>query len=578
VAAALALVALILLGSFLLLEFWRARVAQELLTVHGRMLASEALTVATMLPPLQAQQFPERELERWRRRFEHLAIAVIDSELPATLVSTGHLEPDAVLRLLDDSARSRLEQGQTVDLRIAARGAAPALRVVALPLPESPTRALVVCDQEPELLDPKAAQPFATGGALAMVLALALALLALLRQPIAPGSEVESEVQLVDALGGVVAGLKAKQLELARRHEAEHRAAERAQRISASVTDHMPSAAVLFDESGEVRLFNPAAEELFRLAADAVVGRRLDELPLLRELLGGFVRQCLEAGEPVIRKEIRFIRGDGAQRCAGLSVSPVVESDGTLHGALCLATDLTEVQVLQQQVRLRDSLARLGELSAGLAHELKNAISTIRGFAVLARRESKPELVREYSNAIVSEAESVHTLVEDFLKFARPAALELAALDLRELLGRCITELAAEPGMAQARFTIRGACPEIEADGGLLRGALLNLLRNAVQAYAGTGREPEVVVESESIGADRVRIEVRDRGCGIPAALRDRIFLPFVTTKQYGTGLGLAIVHKVVVTHGGTVTVQSQEGEGTTVLLELPLRPPHDPS
>jgi PAS domain S-box-containing protein len=573
-AAGVALLALMLLGALLLLETWRARTTQELLQLHARMLASEVLTVAAALPPLSAEQFPELTLERLRQRFGLLSVLVVDSNLPAVLVATGVLDPEAQLRLLDRPALQRLAAGRLADLRVAAQGSAPAYRMVALPLPESSSRALMICDREPRLLASETSQLLGAGGMLALVLALGLALFSILRRPASKSvTAAAGETQLVDTFSGLVADLKAKELDLVQRHEVEHRAAARAQLISASVTDHMPSAAVLLDESGEVRLFNPAAADLFGLEAAAVIGQKLKGLALLDAGLGRFVGHCLAAREPVSRKEITFQRSDGAARVAGLSVSPVLEADGTVHGALCLATDLTVVQTLQRQVQLRNSLASLGELSAGLAHELKNAVSTIRGFAVLARREPKPELTREYADAIVAEAESVNALLEDFLKFARPAALDLTAVDLRELLGRCITELAAEPGMAQARFTLRGSAPPLEADDGLLRGALLNLLRNAVQAHEGSGREPEVVIESEQVG-DRVRIAVRDRGCGIPAARRDKVFIPFFTTKQRGTGLGLAIVHKVVVTHGGTVTVQSREGEGTTVLLDLPLRPP----
>jgi PAS domain S-box-containing protein len=528
-----------------------------------------------MLPPLDPGHLNAGTFERLRQRFGLLELGLVDIQLPGIVLSSGALEREPPLHRLGHERLAPLGAGQVVEIEVAADDRDPAYRMIVQPLPQASSRALLVCDALPAGPPAVGSGLLAMIGSLALIVALGAATVAVFRARPRGDAAVGDGSQLVAAIGGIVADLKAKERNLEQLRQADQREAQRAQLLSTSVTNYMPSAAVLLDEAGVVRLFNPAAQELFGIGADVAVGRSLEDLPLVRQVLGRPVERCLAARAPVARTETSFRRADGQERVVGLGVSPVVDADGRLEGALCLATDLSAIQSLQRQVQLRNNLASLGELSAGLAHEFKNAVSTIRGFAVLAGREARPELMREFADAIAREAEAMNGLLEDFLKFARPAALELGDVRLDELLRGCIAELAAEPGMAKVRFTLRGSFPELQADGGLLKQAFLNLLRNAVQAYAGSEREPTVELAGEVRG-DRVRVAVRDSGRGIKAADRGKVFVPFFTTKERGTGMGLAIVQKIVVSHGGRVDLRSVEGEGSTFLVDLPLHPPAD--
>lgn len=347
--------------------------------------------------------------------------------------------------------------------------------------------------------------------------------------------------------------------------------AEASERLSDQIMASLSSGLLVVALDGTIRVLNPAGARLLDLpeaAAGASHREVLASAPPLVELLD----RCLATGEPLPRQTVRVDRAASGTLYFGVSVSPLRDGQGTLRGAICLFTDLTIVVTLEEQLRLKDSLSRLGELTAGLAHEFRNGLATIHGYARLIDPAKVPEAYRPYVQGIRDETDGLGQIVTNFLAFARPAALTLGPVDVRSIAERAAEDLRDELSARHARLEFAGRFGTVKGDETLLRQALSNLLRNALEACDQAGVAPAIRVEGD---VDEVRgvgrLAVIDNGPGVDAAVRDRIFTPFFTTKPHGTGLGLALVQKIVVSHDGRITVATTSGGGACFQIDLPL-------
>ena len=257
----------------------------------------------------------------------------------------------------------------------------------------------------------------------------------------------------------------------------------------------------------------------------------------------------------------------------GVTVSPLLDEQGALQGAVCLFSDLTAVVDLEEQLRLKDSLARLGELTAGLAHEFRNGLATIHGYARLIDPAQVPAPYAAYVQGIRDETDALGRVVTNFLNFARPAQLTLVAgRDGRAGRHAPWTRSARRSRRAGGTATVAGQFATVDGDEVLLRQAVSNLLRNAVEACAGRSEPPRVRVDGAIDHVQQLlRVVVADNGPGVDPAIREKIFQPFFTTKEHGTGLGLSLVQKIVVTHNGRMTLASSEAGGAAFQMALPL-------
>jgi signal transduction histidine kinase len=242
-------------------------------------------------------------------------------------------------------------------------------------------------------------------------------------------------------------------------------------------------------------------------------------------------------------------------------------------GALCLMSDLTELTDLQRQIRWKENLATLGEMSAGIAHEFKNALATISGYAQMIRHEAPAGDLLENSEKILEQTRALTHVVTEFLRFARPLELSYEAVPVGALIDRVAEEIQeAAPGCI---IRAEGDFMEIPCDEALLRQALLNLTRNAAEAVRDRGAAGRVTISGsvqDRLGRPWQRLAVSDNGPGIPDQDLSKIFLPFYTTKSEGTGLGLAVVQKVAMQHGGAIEARNHTDGGAEFILWLPLR------
>jgi len=371
------------------------------------------------------------------------------------------------------------------------------------------------------------------------------------------------------SMQAVIQKLREQEKELAALHRRDRELAQQTERLSEAVTRNMPAGLLLISSAGLITSANPAAEAA--LDVRALAYRRYAEVLGKESPLSKLLATCLSEGRTFRREEIEYATPKGELRQLGVTISPILGKSARVTGALCLLSDLTELAALQRQVQVKESLAALGELSAGIAHEFKNALATISGYAQMIRRESEGETA-ENAQLIVDQTRALTHVVTEFLKFARPLDLSTEEVPLRSLVDRVITEIQeANPRVA---ISSGDEFESIAGDEGLLRQALLNLTRNAAEAVAEQpfgGRVNVYGAIEHMPSGDLQRIAITDNGPGITADEFSRIFVPFYTTKTNGTGLGLAIVQKIIVQHGGSVEVRNQSQGGAEFIVSLPL-------
>ena len=369
-----------------------------------------------------------------------------------------------------------------------------------------------------------------------------------------------AETELLSAaLQEAVGKLKLQERAMAARAEA-------SERLSGEIITSLTAGALVVGLDDQIRTLNPAGRRILELPDSASYEPAPREQPLL-----DVIDECLKTGKAIVRRGVSLADvGRGVH--LGVTVSPLFDGAGKLHGAICLFTDLTAVKDLEEQLILKDSLATVGELTAGIAHEFRNGLATIQGYSKLLDLKALPESYRPYVEGIRAETVSLSEVVANFLNFARPAQLTLTRVDLSAICERAAEEIRSDARVLGGDVTVSGTFGAVEGDEVLLRQAFSNLLRNAVEACAGASVHPVVAIRSEIDQAQRLsRITVVDNGPGIPAAARDRVFQPFFTSKRNGTGLGLALVQKIIVFHNGRVVAGASPGGGASFQVTLPL-------
>jgi nitrogen fixation/metabolism regulation signal transduction histidine kinase len=400
------------------------------------------------------------------------------------------------------------------------------------------------------------------------------------RAPVAArpeGARDETEFVL-ETFQAVVAQLRAQQRELEKFSAQASARAASAEMFNERVVASVPSGLVAFDAGGLATVINPPARTLLE-TGDAATGQHLTTLLRLSPELTNLVERCLQTGELYRREEVAATTSEGRVRRLGVTVAPIDPQTGQgARGALCLLTDITEVAQLREALALKRNLESLGEMSAGLAHEFKNALATLHGYAQLLQTLELDERGRSASAALLQEVRNLTQMVTAFLNFARPQPLQLSEVSLHELLIDCAAELQPFYEERSVSFDLSGEFPVVRADELMLRQALLNLLRNAAEAFDDpphAGRQEVRAsgkVEPDDNGQDWLVVSIEDTGAGISPSELQRIFIPFFTTKTKGHGIGLALAHRVVAEHGGTLTAANRSvGAGAIFTLRLPL-------
>lgn len=375
---------------------------------------------------------------------------------------------------------------------------------------------------------------------------------------------------------GFLSGALADQLGQADRslHEKEQ-GLSRLRAFHENIVHSISSGVFTTDENGRITSFNPAAQEATGYDFRQVQGRPW------REVFDWHPSQLGDDHTPAVSGNTRFDveckRADGNRLILGMTLSPLHER-GEQKGLVGVFKDLTQIRDLEEEMRRKQWLASLGEMSAGMAHEIRNPLGALAGAMQMLRKDLQAdETSQRLMDIAVREATRLDAIITEFLQYARPPALNLAEYDLNKVLAETLDLVQHEARTRRGISITAAPCAEVlrvQVDQDQMKQVFWNLAVNAFDAMP-DGGELTITTGSRKVDvagrkADVIEVTFHDAGEGIPKRNLDKIFLPFFTTKKSGSGLGLAAVHRIVDLHGGWIKVDSQEGQGTRFGVCLP--------
>ncbi len=367
---------------------------------------------------------------------------------------------------------------------------------------------------------------------------------------------------VVDTFHELVSKLKEKEKELeVLRQKAEDKASA-IEGYNENILQSVPSGVMSFDENMRITKVNLAAEKILEIKGEMIVGRHHSEV------LSKPIIDLLSDGKVVERGQISYTTPSGKRIWLGLTLSPLRDEENRAIGQILIFTDLTHLKAIESQMELRSRLSSLGEISAGIAHELRNPMGVIAGYTKLLSKKVDNSL-KSTVDAISKEIIAMDRIIYDFLSFAKPAELNISDIELKSIIENCVATVIGERANITLNIDVKGL-PNIKGDEVLLRQAFTNLIQNAVEAMHQGGKLAIEASTSTGTKGNFLDVSISDTGHGIAEDMMNKIFLPFFTTKEKGTGLGLAIVHKIVISHGGGIFVESGD-KGTTFRIRLPL-------
>jgi two-component system sensor histidine kinase HydH len=335
------------------------------------------------------------------------------------------------------------------------------------------------------------------------------------------------------------------------------------------VVSNLPVGLIATDRNGKIAFFNDAAETITGKRAAAAMGKDPDAV--LPSCWCGLKEQ-LEAGGPVLEKEMECAFAERRQVPLAVSAARIVNEEGQFVGNIIILRDLGEIRRLQEEIRRQEKLAALGGLAAGVAHEIRNPLSSIKGIATyFGSRAEAGSQDREAAEVMVQEVDRLNRVITELLEFARPSELRLQPVELAPLLAHSVRLIEQDARTRQIEVQLENESEpmQVALDPDRFSQCLLNLYLNAIESMDRGGR---LTVKSRQASGGEVRIEIADTGSGIAPERLSQIFDPYFTTKSKGTGLGLAIVHKLIEAHNGRIKVRSTPGAGSVVTIFLPVQ------
>ena len=349
------------------------------------------------------------------------------------------------------------------------------------------------------------------------------------------------------------------------------------------VLDAVLAGIVVVDADCRIEMLNSAACRILETSAEASVQQPIERLFGKDDTIPVMVRKVIHTGRSTSENEFLIPRRFADDLLIDVTGSPLFDDVGPPSGAVLALRDRTIQKSLEKLVEDRESITAFGNIAAGIAHEVKNPLGGIRGAAELVISRTEEPRTREVAEIIVREVHRIAALVDDLMVFTQGDAVKFAPVNIHRILDEILDLLSLDrisEGITIERV-YDPSIPELMADGDRLAQVFLNLARNAVQAMEADGGTLSVqtrmpldhrLARVEGSPAPTLLVSIADTGPGIPADLLQKLATPFFTTRPGGMGLGLAVSRNWVMRHGGTLTIESNEGEGATVQVALPLR------
>jgi two-component system sensor histidine kinase HydH len=337
--------------------------------------------------------------------------------------------------------------------------------------------------------------------------------------------------------------------------------------IADEVVASLPVGLIATDKDGKIAFYNGAAERITGLNLSESRGKD-PEIILPSHFCG--LAESLDRGESISEKEMEFEFTENKIVPVSVSASKIINEEGQFVGQVLIIRDLGEVRRLQDEIRRTEKLAAIGGLAAGVAHEIRNPLSSIKGIASYFKNKfDESSSDKEMADVMIQEVDRLNRVISELLEFARPPEIKPKTTDVNSLIMHSVRLIEKEASSKEIaiRLDLSQQPLSAEIDSDRFSQCLLNLYLNALQAM---GKGGQLSIKNFLVDDSFIIIEIRDTGSGIKAENLNKIFDPYYTTKTKGTGLGLAIVHKIIEVHNGNIKVRSDPGQETTFTISIP--------
>ncbi len=372
----------------------------------------------------------------------------------------------------------------------------------------------------------------------------------------------DDQTFMLTSIQHLVNRLKEKEKELEELHRKEKMRADEAERLNSYIVENLSDGLILWSPYGKLLTLNPSAEKIFKVTRLIAINQTYFQMFEGNNSLISLFNSALQNKEKIGPEELEFKFKDGKKIIFEMNISPLFDKNNKFIGLLSIFKDITEEKRLREIARVKEELALIGEISAGITHEFRNSLGVIHGHSRLLEKEIKENTSIQ---KIRKETDFLLEMVDKFLSFAKPIDLKKEKINLDEIIEETFKEFKEETG-ASIEIIKKGISLDIEGDRNLLKTVFLNLFRNSVEAGAS-----EILIEtSKKMEQREVEIKIKDNGTGFSSEFKEKIFLPFFTTKERGTGMGLAFVKKIIASHQGRIIASSVEGKGSTFEIFLP--------
>ncbi len=367
-------------------------------------------------------------------------------------------------------------------------------------------------------------------------------------------------------------------LEMEKKNEELKESVKESNRVSQyinSILESMHSGVVAIDLDGKITTCNKTAEKILGMKKEKVIGQFCDLVMTNANKQKSLLRRSIDSDRDFINSKREIVRFDNKKIWIESSVNRLTESDGEVIGSVEVFKDLSEIKCLESRLQQAGELASIGEMTASIAHEIRNPLNGIKGFASMLENGFKQEDPRKrFVNRIVQGVDNLNNMVTDLLVLAKPIKPELEKNDISEIMSEVVSFAQEDIKSIGNRIDIKedyGADPVLlDCDRYLLYQVFFNLLKNSFQAITGNGTVSIDINSKHSGRNGKVEVAISDNGIGMNKDAQLRIFEPFFTTKSKGTGLGLSLVQKIIKLHRGQIKLDSVPGRGTTFRVLLP--------
>jgi two-component system sensor histidine kinase HydH len=345
------------------------------------------------------------------------------------------------------------------------------------------------------------------------------------------------------------------------------------QNYTQQLISNMANGLLSIDMKGKIISYNQVALELLDIQESEI--EKDKDLRNIVSFDKTGINETLSKNLKILDREVSYLKKDGESVPLSWSSSPIDSDNKKFKGAVILIRDLSEIKELQERVYRTEKLAMVGALAASVAHEIRNPLSSIKGFAQILGKSFEDKTPQSgYSKMMVKEVNRINGVVNDLLTFASPMQLQATDTNIADLINHVVNLVTvdAKERNISIQFTCEPEASSVVIDENQITQMLLNIVLNAFNAVDESG---EINIRAGLINSGQaLRLEIQDDGSGIPEEVKDKIFEPFLTTREKGTGLGLAIVKKIVDNHGGSIFVESPPAgniKGSKFIINLPV-------